>query len=178
MTDGENIVMIDPVGVVEKESTDTPEPGMLIPLVLAFGEVPMEEIAKILHQSGLFSSVEETLNCLKEVEKQQRELIENEWGKRRKQILSGSSKFATEVEPGKFFRNSAWFAPLLKYPENILEEKEFSVSEAEEIWVSSFRSQLLKEKLQNLPVIYEKIDQKVKISFLKEKKYSFFYGFR
>ena len=178
MTDGESIVLLDPVGIAEIEPTDKPEPKMLIPLVIAFGEIPMEQIAGMLHKSGLYETEESALAVLRQVEVQQHSLIEKEWEKRRKQILSGTSKFATEVEKGKFFRNSAWNAPLLKYPEDVLEEKEFSESEGKEIWVESFRSQLMKKECENVPVIYEKIGEKVRIYFLKDKKYSFFYGFR
>ena len=151
---------------------------MLIPLVIAFGEVPMEHIAEMLHDSGLFESKEETLKRLQEVEKQQQELVLGEWGKRRKQILSGTSKFATEVEPGIFYRNSACFTPFFQIPEDVLEEKELPAKEAEDLWVESFRCQLLKKKCDDLPLIYEKNDKKVKIYLLKNKKYSFFYGFR
>lgn len=178
MTNGEDIVLIDPVGITEAEPTDSPEGGMLIPLVIAFGEVSLEEIGVMIHKSGLYASETTAVEVLRQVEKQQHELIEKEWEKRRKQILAGSSKFATETEPGKFFRNSAWFAPLLKYPENILEEQEISAEEAETIWIESFHCQLMKKPCERIPVIYEKNADKTKISFLIEKKYSFFYGFR
>lgn len=178
MTDGESIVIIDPVGIKDISPDNSLERDMLVPLELTFGEVPLEQVAEMLHSSGLFSSIEETRERLQRMNDHQMTQVKDTWEKRRNQILSGTSKFATEVEPGKFFRNSAWFSPVLKHPNDIFEEKIFPESEAVEIWVNSFRAQLLKEKLQNIPVIYEKIDQKVKISFLKEKKYSFFYGFR
>ena len=178
MTNGEDIVLIDPVGIAETEPNSSPEGGMLIPLAIAFGEVPMKEIAGMLHNSGLYASETEAHEVLLQVEKQQHELIDKEWEKRKKQILRSSSKFATEAEPGKFYRNSAWFAPLLKYPEEILEVQEFSAEEAENIWVESFRNQLKKKQCERIPVIYERNGEKTKISFLMEKKYSFFYGFR
>ena len=178
LSNGEYIVMIDPVGVTEAEPTSSPSIRMLVPLTVMFGDIPMEEIAKTLHGSGLFDSQEETLKQLTLLQAQQRELIEQEWSKRERQILSGTSKFATEVEPGKFFRNSAWFAPLLRYPEKILEEKVLPESEANDLWLRSFRCQLLKEKCDEVPIIYEKTGANVKISLLKDKKYSFFYGFR
>ena len=178
MTNGKEIVMIDPVGIKETAPTNSPDGGMLIPLFLAFGEIPMEEIAAMLHRSGLYNSLEETLKKLRGVEKQQFDLIEREWEKRKKQILSGSSKFAVETEPGKFLRNSAWFSSGREYTEDMLETFEFLEEEAKQIWLHSFRCQLMKKKCEKIPVIYEKDGKKVKISLLKNKKELFFYGFR
>ena len=62
--------------------------------------------------------------------------------------------------------------------EKILEEKVLPESEANDLWLRSFRCQLLKEKCDEVPIIYEKTGANVKISLLKDKKYSFFYGFR
>lgn len=178
MTDGENIVMIDPVGIVSAKPTNSPPPEMLIPLWLLFGEIPSETIAKSLHKSGLYASDEEALEFLLKMAEQQKELVEKEWEKRRRQILSGTSKFASEPIPGKFYRNNAWHMPILQYSEDLLVSEEFSREEGEALWLSSFRDQLLKRSPDRIPIIYEIMGEKVKISFLKEKKYSFFYGFR
>ena len=178
MTDGEKIVLLDPVGISETVPTDSPASGMLIPLVIAFGDIPLKIIAGILHRAGSFVTEDEALSILYQVEKQQHDLIRKEWEKRRKQILSGTSKFATEVESGKFIRNSAWFAPMLNYQEDSLETEEFPAAEAEEIWVDSFRSQLQKTPCKKIPVIYKRNGAKSTVSFLTDKKYSFFYGFR
>lgn len=178
MTDGEDILLIDPFGIREIPSTTAPQPEMLIPLTETFRDFPMEKIAEVLHRSGLYGSIQDALNILSVVDQRKQERITREWEKRKKQILGGTSKFATETEPGVFVRNTAWFTPLLRYPQEHLTTEIFSAGEGEDFWLSSFEDQLRKKKRERIPVVYRKTGVHTEISYLSDKKYSFFYGFR
>ena len=178
MTDGEDIVLIDLAGISEAEPTTEPCTDMLTPLTEAFGDIPMKTIAEYVHSAGLFRSADDAEQVLYKLEQETQDRITGEWEKRKHQILSGTSKFATETEPGKFVRNSAWFAPVLRYPEEELEERTFPSEEGEALWLESFQDQLRKRKREKVPVVYEKKGGNVRILFLRDKKFSFFYGFR
>ena len=178
MTNGKEIVMIDPVGIEATEESNTPQSWILIPLMTVLGDIPRETIVEMLHTAGVYPTVFEAETMLEKMKKQQYELIEREWEKRQKQILSGTSKFATETGPGKFLRNSAWFSPGREYSENMLETTELPEPEARELWLNSFRCQLMKTKCDIVPVIYEIKGKNGLISVLKDKKALFFYGFR
>lgn len=178
MTDGKNIVLIDPIGIKSAPPTDSPAPEMLIPLSILTGDLSMDHLAEMLHASGLYSSREHALEQLNLMESRQRALINGEWEKRKNQILSGSSKFARETEPGFFIRNNAWFSPAPEICAEELEKQEYSAEEGTRIWTESFRAQLLKQKLEKIPVFFQIRDNHAVIYYLKEKKNSFFYGFR
>ena len=178
MTDGEKIVLIDPVGIRHAEPTSSPGIAMLVPLAPVSGDIPMDELAEILHSSGLYSSAGAAREKMLNLQRRQYELILNEWEKRTRQILSGSSKFATETESGKFIRHSAWFQFLEPSEEAQLEVFEFPSDEGERYWLDSFRDQLMKNKREDVPVIFRKNGNKVQIFVEKNKKKMFFYGFR
>lgn len=178
MTDGEDIVFIDLAGIVEAEPTNEPCTDMLTPLSEVYGDIPMRTIAEMVHSAGMFRSPEDAEKVLLQLEQETQDRITGEWEKRKRQILSGTSKFATETKPGKFVRNSAWFAPVLRYPEDELEEQILPPDEAEKLWLQSFEDQMRKKKREKVPIVYEKIDGKTRILLLKDKKFSFFYGFR
>ena len=178
MTDGQEIVLIDPVGIKSALSTNAPDSEMLIPLNILCGDIPSDTLAEMLHGAGLYSNRKEALERLEEMELRQKNLINGEWEKREKQILKGSSKFSFETEPGRFVRNTAWFSRISETGEKDLETVEYSPEEGKKIWTESFRAQLLKKKCDRIPVICSFKGEKVKISYLKGKKNSFLYGFR
>ena len=178
MTDGENIVIANPAGARDAESTNAPGPDFLKSLEMAFGEVPVEQIAELLHKSGMYSSEDEAFSVLKEMKAKWEVQTEELWKELQPGLLSESSKYVTRVKPETFYRNSAWFTPILQYPENVLEVKVLPEHEAAALWLDSFHAQLQKKSCSEIPVIYRKNGSNVELSVLKEKKYSFFYGFR
>ncbi|MBE6405284.1 MAG: hypothetical protein E7040_04610 [Lentisphaerae bacterium] len=176
-TDGESIVILDPAGAVEADEPVIPAAEVLRSLEIAFGEVPAEQISEMLQKAGMYDTEEEAFTLLKEMEKEWEEQTEKVWEKCRSGLFSKRSDFVTGNGPGKYFRNTAWHTPLLQFPEGVLEEKEMPEHVARELWETSFRCQIRKKPCENIPVIYQKMGENVKISMLKDKKYSFFYGF-
>ena len=178
MTDGENFVIVNPVGAEEAEPTNTLDTEFLKSLEIAFEEVPVEQIAELLYKSGMFSSEKEAFSVLNAMKAGWDASMEELWKLIRPQLLMGSTRYTTSVKHGTLYRNSAWFTPVLQIPEDVLEVKELPESEASELWLESFHCQLQKKNCSEIPVIYEKKGDFVKLSLLKDKKYSFFYGFR
>lgn len=176
-TDGDSIVILDPSGAEAAEPME-PTAEALRCLEIAFGEVPTEQLSEMLRCAGLFPTEEEALIFLKKMEQEWEERTGREWKENRSNLIYKTSEFVTEASPGKYFRNTAWHTMVLQYPEGSLEEIELPEQEAMELWETSFHCQFQKKACKNLPVIYQKTENNVRISLLKEKKYSFFYGFR
>ncbi len=178
MIDRENfsLALVDPFGVRRTLFRPDPEHMLSCPLMMR-PQFDPGELAEALSQAGLFGgNYGQALFALRRAARKAEESLAAEWPRRRRQILGGTSKFAVFDGTSKWVRNSAWFAPRTP-PESGLVRQEYGAEEGENLWVDSFRRQLLREPLGKVPVFFEKAVGKSFLTWLEDENIFFFYGF-
>ena len=100
--------------------------------------------------------------------------LDRDWEKRRRQILSGNSKFS-HTEGNREIRHSLWHEPVPLPEETELSIRELDMPTARTEWLESFRRQLRGEKLDAVPLIFEKNGAKARLFTLSGEKKSYFF---
>ncbi len=167
-------VLVDVYGIRRKERLDEKDLRDLLHWLLPLRmDVSDEELIERLDRRGILRFEAEPF--FREMVHLESLRVEHDWEKRRrKQILSGNSKFS-RTEGRREIRNALWFEPSPLPDESQLEMREMGTEEAEKIWLDSFHRQLLAEKLHEVPLIREKIGDKSRLFLLSGNKKSYFF---
>ncbi len=157
--------IVDPYGIRKTGGLSSAQQFKMQQIAGAMrGELTEQEIVDLYVNSGWAKKREPALAIWKKIVAASNANMEKLWPKRRGQILSGKSKYCEKVvTPGgnAFMIRKDISGKLMIVPEKIREVlqnlscREMSISEAEEIWLDSFRKQFRREPADSLPVLWE-----------------------
>lgn len=166
--------MIDAYGIRRKRELNDQDLRDLLHWLLPLRmDVSDEELAERLERRGILR--QETEPFYRELVRLEGIRADHDWEKRRrKQILSGNSKFS-HTEGNREIRHTLWYEPAPLPDESLLTVREMSTAEAEAEWLNSYRQQLRAEKLKEVPLIFERNGAGSRLFWLSgDKKSSFF----
>lgn len=166
--------MVDAYGIRRKSSLDDQDlRGLLHWLLPLRMDVPDRELLERLERRGILRRDAGTF--FRELVRLEKVRVEHDWKKRRrKQILSGHSKFS-HTEGNREIRHTLWFEPSPLPEESQLTVREMDTDAAETVWLDSFYRQLLAEKLEEVPLIFERNGAKSRLFLLSGNKKSYFF---
>lgn len=136
----EQLLLPDPYGIRKTFFRNVAAYNSIVVTNLA-AEISAEEGREILRATGADPALWDSL-LLKN-----KNMINAQWQRRIKQILTGNSKFSrTEIINGAEYqiRNSRWYAPVTFTPEGC-KQVSMSKEQALKIWLESFRKEMLYE---------------------------------
>jgi hypothetical protein len=159
--------IVDPYGIRKALKIPEKKKFEMFRLIGALrAELSVADAVELILRSGMADSNSKAKNLWKKILRKEAEEVEELWEKRKKQILSGKSKYSTEVMVDKYksymIRNTMSSKPALPLDSVIdeLPESEFlciSVpqNDAMKIWLESFKLQF--HRIQHpAPLVWEK----------------------
>ena len=165
--------LIDTYGIRRKNRLDEQDIrdilSWLLPLRM---DVPEDELIQRLDRRRILSQAAEPF--FREMVRLNNVRLDRDWEKRRRQILSGNSKFS-HTEGNREIRHSLWHEPVPLPEETELSIRELDMPTARTEWLESFRRQLRGEKLDAVPLIFEKNGAKARLFTLSGEKKSYFF---
>ncbi len=166
--------IVDAYGICRKEKLEDQDLRDLLHWLLPLRmDVSDEELMERLDRRGILRFEAEPF--FREMVRLEELRVEHDWEKRRrKQILSGNSKFS-RTEGNREIRHTLWFEPAPLPGEDQMVLREMETPEAEDLWLSSFYRQLRAEKLHEVPLIWEKNGGKSRLFLLSGDKKSYFF---
>ncbi len=166
--------MIDAYGIRQKRKLSDQDLRDLLHWLLPLRmDVSDDELTEHLERCGILSQKAESF--FRNMVRLDEIRLNHDWEKRRrKQILSGNSKFS-HTEENRQIRHTLWYERESLPDESLLTIREMSTEEAETEWLDSFRRQLRSEKSDEVPLIFEKNGTKSRLFMISgNKKSSFF----
>ena len=155
-----DIVLIDLYGV-DAGTGSKADMECLLQIFWDFSEgLSPEQISVYMGACGLTWSVEEKQEFWQMICQKKLKYIEHEWQKRKRQILSGNSKFCrTQTGTSRsdscvIIRNTPWFSVCERDLES-LRVKKMPHGDAEKIWLDSFRQQLEHREIKKCPLAWQ-----------------------
>lgn len=159
--------IVDPYGIKKAPKLHEKQKFAMFRIIGALrAELSMADATELILRSGMADSPQKAKFLWKKILRKEAEEVEELWEKRKKQILSGKSKYSTEVIADKYksymIRNTMSSKPVLPLDSVIdeLPEEDFlcvSVpkKEAMKIWLESFKLQF--HRIQHpAPLVWEK----------------------
>ncbi len=159
------IVLVDPYGIGQrKRKLNVCERTAMCKVFIEFrGEFSPEKMSEILIAAGLAANDGEAAAMWRNAIRAEEDEVRRGWEKRRRQILSGKSKFCRRIDREEiifYLRNTVFYQPLYESERfavpGHLEARYYTGDEAGEIWLKSFFAQLMREPLERVPLIWER----------------------
>ena len=172
--EAEKCFMIDAYGICRKSCLDDQDLRSLLHWLLPLRmDVPDRELLERLERRGILR--QDAGPFYRELVRLEEARVEHDWKKRRrKQIMSGHSKFS-HTEGNREIRHTLWFEPSPLPDVSQLTVREMDTEEAETVWLDSFYRQLRAEKLGEVPLIFERNGAKSRLFLLSGNKKSYFF---
>ena len=166
--------LIDAYGIRRKNNLDEQDLRDILSWILPLRmDVPDDELIQRLERRRILSQPAEPF--FRETVRLNNARLDRDWEKRRRrQILSGNSKFS-HTEGNREIRHSLWYEAVPLPDEAELNIRELDMAAAQTEWLESFRRQLRGKKLDAVPLIFEKNGAKTRLFMLSGKKKSYFF---
>lgn len=159
--------IVDPYGIKKAGKISEKKKFEMFRIIGAMrAELNITDAVDLILRSGMAESQTKAKNLWKKILRKEAEEVEELWEKREKQILSGKSKYSTEVIVNRYksyvIRNTMSSKPALPLDsviDNLPEDEFLCISinqkEALKVWLSSFKLQF--HRIQHpAPLIWEK----------------------
>lgn len=159
--------IVDPYGIKKTGNIPEKKKFEMFRIIGAMrAELNLTDAIDLILRSGMADSQAKAKNLWKKILRKEAEEVEELWEKREKQILSGKSKYSTEVTVSRYksymIRNTMSSKPALPLDsviDNLPESEFLCVSipqkEALKVWLASFKLQF--HRIQHpAPLIWEK----------------------
>ena len=163
--DGSEIFFINPLNVEKTEGALSAEERMpyLHPFLELRGEISAEPISIALHEAGFAGSSMDMSETIHELTDKFEEQIEDgSWPDEAAHVLTGEAgplyRIVQKENSILRIRNTIWYAPMPEPDDSNSQLENVPQESAEEIWINSFKMQLLRFHCSRVPLSWEQFE--------------------
>ena len=163
--DGSAMFLVNPLDAERIEGGLSPEDRLpyLNPFIELRGEVSQENISIALHEAGFSGNSMDVSEILRErIDAFEEEIEDGSWPDFAAHVLDGEggALYRTVQKENSLLRvrNTIWRTPLPEPDDSNSTEESVSDEQAEEIWVDSFKAQLLRYHCARIPLSWEQFE--------------------